>query len=217
MRWRVVCALRDVMLIFWPTSALSSVDLPTLGRPTMATVPQRVSAPLACDHDRSGPPGRSLAFSASSMWRAASCSAARRERPRPVSAIDNAGMRALDLERLRMRLARGAHDAIRRHRDAARLQPLLQLGLGVLRPGMRLAGRDHLAEQAAHQLERALEAAVDIGGADQRLERIGQDRRPLRTAARAPRLRTAASRRAGRASARRGAGSLRAPGAPARA
>jgi hypothetical protein len=41
MRWRVVCALFDVMLIFCPTRALSSVLLPTLGRPTMATKPQR--------------------------------------------------------------------------------------------------------------------------------------------------------------------------------
>jgi hypothetical protein len=41
MRWRVVCALREVMLIFWPTRALSSVDLPTLGLPTMAIRPQR--------------------------------------------------------------------------------------------------------------------------------------------------------------------------------
>ena len=37
MRWRVVCGLREVMLTFWPTSRLSSVDLPTLGRPTIAT------------------------------------------------------------------------------------------------------------------------------------------------------------------------------------
>ncbi len=44
MRCRVVCALAEVMLIFWPTSALSSVDLPTFGRPTMATRPQRRSA-----------------------------------------------------------------------------------------------------------------------------------------------------------------------------
>jgi hypothetical protein len=44
MRCRVVCALREVMLIFWPTSAFISVDLPTLGRPTMATVPQRNAA-----------------------------------------------------------------------------------------------------------------------------------------------------------------------------
>jgi hypothetical protein len=40
-RWRVVWALREVMLIFWPTRALSSVDLPTLGLPTMAIRPQR--------------------------------------------------------------------------------------------------------------------------------------------------------------------------------
>jgi hypothetical protein len=40
MRWRVVWALREVMLIFWPTKALSNVDLPTLGLPTMATRPQ---------------------------------------------------------------------------------------------------------------------------------------------------------------------------------
>jgi hypothetical protein len=47
MRWRVVCALLDVMLIFWPTSAFSSVDLPTLGRPTMATRPQRFFSPCS--------------------------------------------------------------------------------------------------------------------------------------------------------------------------
>jgi hypothetical protein len=41
MRWRVVCALREVMLIFCPTNALSKVDLPTLGLPTMATKPHR--------------------------------------------------------------------------------------------------------------------------------------------------------------------------------
>ena len=41
MRWRVVCAFLDVMLIFWPTSAFNKVDLPTLGRPTMAMRPQR--------------------------------------------------------------------------------------------------------------------------------------------------------------------------------
>ena len=41
MRWRVVCALRDVILTFCPTSAFISVDLPTLGLPTMATNPQR--------------------------------------------------------------------------------------------------------------------------------------------------------------------------------
>src|SRR5580693_187809 len=40
-RWRVVCGRREVMAIRAPTRALSSVDLPTLGLPTMATWPQR--------------------------------------------------------------------------------------------------------------------------------------------------------------------------------
>ena len=36
-RCRVVCGFFEVMLMRAPTSALSSVDLPTLGRPTIAT------------------------------------------------------------------------------------------------------------------------------------------------------------------------------------
>jgi len=36
-RWRVVCAFLEVMLIFWPIRWFIRVDLPTLGRPTMAT------------------------------------------------------------------------------------------------------------------------------------------------------------------------------------
>ncbi len=44
-RWRVVCGLRDVMLMRSPTRALTSVDLPTEGRPTIATWPQRCVGP----------------------------------------------------------------------------------------------------------------------------------------------------------------------------
>src|SRR5690554_3363361 len=40
-RCRVVCALRDTMDSLAPIRALARVDLPTLGRPTMATNPQR--------------------------------------------------------------------------------------------------------------------------------------------------------------------------------
>ena len=36
-RWRVVCAFFDVMLTRSPTRRLSSVDLPTFGRPAIAT------------------------------------------------------------------------------------------------------------------------------------------------------------------------------------
>ena len=39
-RW-VVCGLFDTIATFCPTSAFTSVDLPTLGRPTTATIPLR--------------------------------------------------------------------------------------------------------------------------------------------------------------------------------
>ena len=38
---RVVCGLSDVITTFWPTSALVSVDLPALGRPTNDAKPER--------------------------------------------------------------------------------------------------------------------------------------------------------------------------------
>src|SRR3989442_8255025 len=41
MRLRVVCGLGDTMATFWPTSRFTSVDLPTLGSPTMAANPER--------------------------------------------------------------------------------------------------------------------------------------------------------------------------------
>ena len=102
MRCRVVCALADVMLIFCPTSALSKVDLPTFGRPTMATSPQRCGcaagsgrsgsgAVIVVNQERKGLPGASVDFSASSMRRAASCSATRRERPSPICCRPSAG------------------------------------------------------------------------------------------------------------------------------
>jgi hypothetical protein len=47
MACRVVCGLGLVMATFCPTSALVSVDLPTLGRPTKETKPARKSPPPA--------------------------------------------------------------------------------------------------------------------------------------------------------------------------
>src|SRR6478672_3696915 len=38
---RVVCGLSDTIATFWPTSTFTSVDLPTFGRPTTATIPLR--------------------------------------------------------------------------------------------------------------------------------------------------------------------------------
>src|ERR1700742_510245 len=42
-RARVVCTLRETMVTFEPTSALTRVDLPTFGAPISATKPQRVA------------------------------------------------------------------------------------------------------------------------------------------------------------------------------
>src|ERR1700738_3863898 len=44
---RVVCTLRQTIVTLEPTSALTSVDLPTLGAPISATKPQRVAAGAA--------------------------------------------------------------------------------------------------------------------------------------------------------------------------
>src|SRR6202011_96143 len=42
-RARVVCTLRETIVTLEPTSALTRVDLPTLGAPISATKPQRVA------------------------------------------------------------------------------------------------------------------------------------------------------------------------------
>src|SRR5262245_29610660 len=55
MRVRVVWGRRDTMAIFSPTSRLSSVDLPTLGRPTRATKPARWVAPPISVREQSRP------------------------------------------------------------------------------------------------------------------------------------------------------------------
>ena len=41
---RVVCGLSETIATLWPTIALTSVDLPTFGRPASATNPERVIA-----------------------------------------------------------------------------------------------------------------------------------------------------------------------------
>ena len=54
--WRVVCGREDVIAILLPTSALVSVDLPVLGRPTKHTKPERNSflLMLLLDHGSIG-------------------------------------------------------------------------------------------------------------------------------------------------------------------
>src|ERR1700753_508471 len=50
---RVVCTLRDTIVTLEPTSALTSVDLPTLGAPISAKKPQRVGAGARCSGEAS--------------------------------------------------------------------------------------------------------------------------------------------------------------------
>src|ERR1700712_4263366 len=50
---RVVCTLRETIVTLEPTSALTSVDLPTLGAPISATKPQRVATGAAVPEDSS--------------------------------------------------------------------------------------------------------------------------------------------------------------------
>jgi len=82
-----------------------------------------------------------------------------------------------------VRLTACGADAVGGHGQPARLEPLLQLGLGVLAPAADLGGGDDLAEHALHQRAGSVEAAVEEGGADDGLERVGEDGHALRAAA----------------------------------
>src|SRR6516162_7935412 len=59
---RVVCTLRETMVTLDPTSALTRVDLPTLGAPISATKPQRVGASAVAAGDPSIIAGAADAF-----------------------------------------------------------------------------------------------------------------------------------------------------------
>ena len=231
MRWRVVCALREVMLIFWPTSALSSVRLADVGpaddRDQAAALggfgqparrvgqsvrfiagssgPQRAARPVAgLQRVEHAPRGLLLGRAARTALAGVRQAAAPAPRTRPRRSARAPGRACAT-----MRYAG--------HRQPARLQPLLQLGLRVLGPAVDLGGGDHLAEQRSHQRLRAARSRRR----GRRHRSSLRAHRPGSTAAarrrRAPRLRTGAARRADPATARRGAGCLRARDGRARA
>ena len=165
-RRRVVCTLGETIETLVPTSRLSSVDLPTLGAPTIATKPARVGAGSAMSAlARSAaasarrPPARPPAW-----WRpAAGCGGWSARLTSTVKVMAWAG-------------PDGRDDPIDRALQAARLRPLLQHHLGIAR--RRLHGLDHGRQCRAHERPRRREAAVEIDGADQRLAAVGQQRRP---------------------------------------
>src|SRR5688500_5118729 len=113
---RVVCTLGETMDTLPPTSRLMSVDLPALGSPMMATMPQDW---LAVMRDRFQPEaGRCLLGGATGI--------SLRLRGR-VSL--HAGF---DGEQWRMRWPCGFEYLVRRDGKPPRLRPFLQSGFGIL-------------------------------------------------------------------------------------
>src|SRR5574340_634234 len=168
MRWRVVCALREVMLSFWPIRWLSRVDLPTLGRPTMAMTPVR-NAGSAMEH-LIGVPGGVLLGAAAAMSLAQGAD---------VQRLDA----AFHLELLLVSIPVGGHHDIGRQGDLAALQILLQQGLGILAQGPRVQAGEERRVQLLYHLRRPAETAIQIDRAQHRLQRIGQDRGAAEAAA----------------------------------
>src|ERR1700761_3890011 len=129
---RVVCTLRETMVTLEPTSALTKVDLPTLGAPISATKPQRVSVfaasvmlaagdAFALDHDRCGNLLRRALAAADAFGR---------RQPRQVHGNT----------KLRIVVRPGALDlAIDRRRKAFAVRQFLQDGLGIAQRLARLA------------------------------------------------------------------------------
>ena len=135
MRCRVVCGFGLTMLILRPSSAFSSVDLPTFGRPTIAANPQR----CARLHGRGArsplvlPVTSASVRSASVARRPARRGAGSRRWPRPCRPSASTEQRTWN--DLIVRLARSRFDRIDGQRQAARLQRFLQTRLGILEFG----------------------------------------------------------------------------------
>src|SRR6267142_4386019 len=167
---RVVCTLRETIVTLEPTSALTRVDLPTLGAPISATKPQRVAAgapsarrlsviaaaadAFALDHHG----GRDL------LGRAlAAADAFRRSEPRQIHR---------DAE-LRIMMRSGTFDlAIDRGRQALALRPFLQHRLGIAQRSSRPLHA--LGPVALDEIRRGGVAAVEKHRADHRLADVAE-------------------------------------------
>src|SRR6202161_2967046 len=157
---RVVCTLGVTMEILAPTSALISVDLPTLGAPISATKPQRV----ACSAGAAWAPSSAIApFGLDALARqhgggggllgAALGTAGAFGRREIRQQHGNAKYRAV--------IGTGARDlAINRRRQSARLRPFLQHGLGIAQR-LRLSLYTNLPQPLEQALGRRI-ATVEI-------------------------------------------------------
>src|SRR6202035_2507408 len=170
---RVVCTLRETIVTLEPTSALTSVDLPTLGAPISATKPQRVAA-VAAGAASSG--GSSIIGTAGDAFAfdhhgrcdlfggaLAAADAFGRREPRQIHRNPN----------LRIVMRPGTLDlAIDRRRQPLALRPLLQHRLGIAQRPPRLA--HPLGPVALDELRRGTVAAVEKHRTDHRLADVAK-------------------------------------------
>src|SRR5215472_16783447 len=162
---RVVCTLRETMVTLEPTSALTSVDLPTLGEPIRATKPQRVG------------PSASAVIAAAGDAFALDHDAGRDLFGRALAAADPFGRRQTrqidrDAE-LRIVMRTGPLDlAINRRRQALALRPFLQHRLRIAQRLPRLL--HPLGPVALDEFGGRLKAAVEIDRADHCLTDVAQ-------------------------------------------
>ena len=107
---------------------------------------------------------------------AAACSARRRLGPLATTLQAERIDGATYLEHLIVRLARSRFDRIAGQRQAAGLQCFLQTGLGIFQFRRARQPVEPRHEQPFDHLRGSVEAAVQVDRAEQRFERVGQDR-----------------------------------------
>src|SRR5579859_942708 len=167
---RVVCTLRDTMVTLEPTSALTSVDLPTLGAPISATKPQAVSSGAACCGVSSVIAAAGDAFARDHHGGCdlfggalAAADALGRRQPRQLHGDP----------KLRIVVRPGALDlAIDRRRQTLALRPFLQNRLGIAQRPPRLV--HPLGPVALDELRRRGIAAVEKHRADNGLADVAK-------------------------------------------
>src|SRR5262245_8641884 len=169
---RVVCALGVTIATLLPTSALTSVDLPTLVAPISATNPQRVRSSIAGCRVRQRRCGELDALAREQQRRGRLLGGA-------LVAADAFGrgqVGQLDADaKFRVMLRPAAGDLpIGGCRQAAALRPFLQHGLGVARRARARA--QPLAPQSFDQRGRHRITPVQEHRTDHRLADVGENR-----------------------------------------
>src|SRR6185437_6933329 len=122
---RVVWTLRETMVTFEPTNALINVDLPALGAPIRATKPQRASEPVSSTIQLVHRDANPLQHGGSGVLFGRALGTAQALGRRPIRQHHRYAEFGIVMRS-------GAREfAIGRRRQAARLRPFLQHGLGI--------------------------------------------------------------------------------------